>query len=963
MTDRKVKSSIDSMDELHLHASVHILKKHLAFLSIFCAAFLSVYLHNTQLFYKEFFLSWLIFACLVLIAGFKFNYVLSTSNTLSDNIKKCYIYTTAVLSAFVYSLAFLSTNLPFTEMDVASKVITIVGLTVGLVSVHLSAVVFLTHQYRYFLSFIFPALIPIVYFKTEFQPIQQQLLFSIGFYLYTGIILYLGYLASKFHQLSLNDQYNIIQLKRQNQNQEDDLETIKSQLEIEKQGHAKSIQQLKDKDQFWQNEISQQTANFSILNTKLEHSYHNLELAHEAAGIASWDWDVKNRVVNTINFSKLFGYNVNSLNHYIHYLHEYIHPEDIDIVKKEMRDHLRGLTERYEAIYRVHHQTQQWVWVHDVGRVTLRDPKSKIPLRMVGIRRNIQHEKINEEQLILSAKIFKKLNQGVFILDTQLTYVKANPYFLQLIGMTESDLKGKYIFDVSKGNRSDLQKMHLTVLKQLMNTGSFEGEVFEELHNGRFIPLHIDVNPIYDEQNRLTQYIGLVTDLTERKSSEERLSYLENYDTLTDLPNRYYFNKKLHDYLNNDLRFLNKIAVLRINLDRFRYYNELLNQQGGDELLKEVAARLRRASANAAVVARLNSDDFAVIYEIKDSVNEVTEYCKRLIRIFDNTFKIKHQEFIMTLSIGMAFFPDHGRQMDSLNTHAELALLEAKRVGGNAVRIYHNNKHISSEPRLKLESELRKAIQNKELILYFQPKVNSASQDIYGFEALIRWNHPQHGIIPPAQFIPLAEETSLISDIGRFVIEMACAQIKKWSDAGFKNISVSVNVVVQQINRGNLIDEIDYMFKKYGINPTQLELEITETSLMENNENVRKVMEQLQQRNIRVSLDDFGIGYSSLAYLTQYPFEIIKIDRSFIAGIGVANKDAIVRAMIAMAKAMGKKVVAEGIETQAHYNFLVAEGCDYLQGYLIGKPMPADLATELLHHHRTKPHFQNILPQ
>lgn len=963
MIDQQVKNSFDSMEQLKLHASLHTLKYQLMFFLLFFLIVSLLFYWNPIYFFNDLFVIWASLSALTLIVAFALHYFFFSGSHIAHHFKKTYIYITTAIMGFACSFSLLTLNLPIATSLNPNEFTTILMLTLAIVSIHSAALIHLSYDYRYFLTFILPSFIPLLSINFHFQTIYQPFLFFMGLYLYAGIILYLGYVLSQSRTKNLIQHTKMTQLKAAQQQQLEALETLKNQLENEKKAQFNLKSLLEDKDKYCEEKIAERTAEFTSINAQLERSHQNLELAHENAGIASWDWDIQNRLVNTSNFFKLFGYNINSLNHYIHYLHEYIHPEDLNIVKKEMREHLRGFSDRYEAIYRVHHQTQGWVWVHDVGRVIIRDPDSHIPLRMVGIRRNIHHEKINEEQLTLSTKIFKKLDQGVFVLDTKLTYINANPYFLDLIGMTADQLMGRYIFDISKGEHADLQKVHLNVLKQLMNNGSFEGEVFEEFQNGKLIPLHIDVNPIYDAENKLTQYIGLVTDLTERKSSEERLSYLENYDPLTDLPNRFYFNKKLHDYFNHDLRFLNKIAVLRINLDRFRYYNELLNQQGGDELLKEVANRLRRVSANAAIIARLNSDDFAVIWEIKDTTNEVTDYCKRLIKTFDETFKINHQEFIMTLSIGIAFFPDHGRQMDSLNTHAELALLEAKRIGGNAVRIYHNNRQISSEPRLKLESELRKAIQNKELVLYFQPKISSETQDIYGFEALIRWNHPKHGILPPAQFIPLAEETSLISDIGRFVIEMACSQIKKWSDLGFKNISVSVNVVVQQINRGNLIDEIDYMIKKYGINPNQLELEITETSLMENNENVRRVLEQLQQRNIRVSLDDFGIGYSSLAYLTQYPFEIIKIDRSFICGIGVANKDAIVRAMIAMSKAMGKKVVAEGIETQAHYNFLVQEGCDYLQGYLIGKPMPADLATEMLHHYKNALKPQNILPQ
>lgn len=812
-----------------------------------------------------------------------------------------------------------------------------VGFLMSILALHMFAMINWCVNYKIFLLFIFPTLLALFYTAFQLNNLSNHNLLITSLFVYAALTILLGYQSHKLYQKKIS--------------------SIKKQLESDFDIQKKDL--LQQNSYTWQKKIEQRTNELEKINTKLETSQHNLELAHETAGIASWDWNIENNSIHTSNFKNLFGYTIDQVDHYLKSLDHYIHPEDLEEFKHQIREHLNGKTERYESVFRARHATEGWIWVHDLGRVVKRHPDNKAPLRMVGIRRNIQTEKLHEEHLSFSNRVFKQLNQGFFVLDSKLTYTHVNPCFLRITGLSESQVLGHHIFDISKGHNPDLQKMHLNVLKHLMNHGCFEGEVVEEFQDGKITPVYMDVNAVYNAQNKITQYIGLATDLSERKSSEKRVSYLENYDALTDLPNRLYFNKILHDFVNQDPRFTSKFAVLRINLDRFRYYNELLNQVGGDELLKAVAIRLRRVSADATLTARLNSDDFAVIWEIKNTVNEVTAYCKRLIQAFDETFKINQQEFIMTLSIGIAFFPDHGRQIDSLNLHAELALLEAKRIGGNAVRIYRNEPTLSSEPRLKLESELRKAIQNNELILHYQPKLCGKTQKVYGFEALVRWNHPQHGILLPAQFIPLAEETSLISDIGRLVIEMACAQIKKWADIGFNTLSVSVNVVVQQLNRGNLLDEIDFNIKKYNINPQQLELEITETSLMENNENVRKVMDGLKERHIRVALDDFGIGYSSLAYLTHYPFDIIKIDRSFIAGIGNANKEAIVRAIIAMAKAMNKKLVAEGIETQSHYDFLINEECDYLQGYLIGKPMPADMATNMLKENDSL-HFVNL---
>lgn len=960
LESKSISSSFDTVEDASLHYALYALRTQI-FCLIFClCAFSAIYFYHTDFFWTDHFYLWMTATAIFLLVGLTINYLLIFEDYIRSHLKIAFIYVSVFISGIFCALGYYTLNLAFGPLINSADFALLIAIFLCLILVHTSATLFLTANYKYFLTFIIPAFFPIIQLDQQLFPsYQNNILYQFCLYTYLIFILIAGFFVSRSHQKFIKNSLHIHSLQTQHLNSQNQTSHLEYQLQTQLELTQSIKEEMELNKNIMEEKVKERTADIKTINEHLERSHQNLEMAHDMAGIASWDWDIQNRCIETGNFIRLFGYNIHSVNYYIQYLDKFIHPDDIDNVKLHMRSHLRGFTDRYEVVYRMFHQTEEWIWVHDLGRVIQRMPDSNIPLRMVGIRRNINNEKKAEERLILSANVFKKMAQGIFVLDDQLRYIDANPYFLSLVGLTEKELIGSFIFEISKNYTKELQKFHLGILKQLINKGEFDDEVVEKLHNGQDTPLWMHVNAIRDSQQKITQYIGLVTDLTERKNAEKKLSYLQTYDALTDLPNRYYFNNKLHAYLSDLTTIKGKLAIIRINLDRFRYYNELLNQQGGDELLKEVATRLRRVSADAAVIARLNADDFAVILEVKKSNLEITEYCKNLIQAFDDTFKIKQQEFVMTISIGVAIFPEHGRQMDSLNTHAEIALLEAKRIGGNVVRIYHNEKHLASAPRLKLESELRKAIQNDELLLYFQPKFNGHTQKIYGFEALVRWNHPEHGIIPPAQFIPLAEETSLISDIGKQVLEMACAQIKKWANAGFTELTVAVNVVVQQIYRGHLLDDIDYMVKKYDIDPAQLEVEITETSLMENNDNVRKVMDELHHRKIKIALDDFGIGYSSLSYLADYSFDVIKIDRSFINGIGSANKEAIIRAIIAMAKAMNKFVVAEGIETQAHYQFLIKEGCNYLQGYLLGKPMPADMATILLQENQSI-HFANL---
>ena len=322
-----------------------------------------------------------------------------------------------------------------------------------------------------------------------------------------------------------------------------------------------------------------------------------------------------------------------------------------------------------------------------------------------------------------------------------------------------------------------------------------------------------------------------------------------------------------------------------------------------------------------------------------------------MVEAFSKPFDLNDQEYLVSISVGVAIYPDHGRQVDNLNTHAEQALNEAKHLGGNTISYYSKERANFIDKHTDLELDLRKAIQNNELFVHYQPKMNALDGKVVGFEALIRWNHPSKGLIMPNIFIPLAESTSLISDIGRFVLYEAAKQLQAWQKLGFNHINIAVNIVAQQIQRGQLLSELDDILETYAIIGRNLVLEITESAFLENTDTVKMVLKAIKERDISIALDDFGTGYSSLAYLTEYPIDILKIDRAFISKIGNAKQDAIVNAMIAMGKTIGLKVVAEGVETEQQSEYLKHQECDILQGYLFAKPLSAKHATEFLQKH------------
>lgn len=672
------------------------------------------------------------------------------------------------------------------------------------------------------------------------------------------------------------------------------------------------------------------------INDRLENHQANLAFAHETAGINSWLWNIEKRSIEI--FDTKYKILFNHIDENEIQFEALIHPDDLEHYQTLMRQHLRGKTERFEARYRIK-RDQQWYWIQDTGKVIARHPISYKPLRMVGIHRDIQKEKTDQEQLKLAANVFKHVAEGVFVLDNNLCYLDVNPYFEKLTDYHQEDLLGKHLFDITVNTKKEILEQHFDVTKKLVSDGEYDAELQIEFLTGKNLTLWVHIHAVTDEKNKIMNYIGIITDLTERKKQEQRVSYLENYDLLTDLPNRFYFNLQLHHYLTDPKNLMQNLAVIRINIDRFRSFNEFMSTQAGDLLLQKTAQRLRHSCPNALLISYLNNDDFAIIYEYGQNKKNIQTIAKTLLEAFERPFTIQNSEHFISTSIGIAFYPEHGRQIDTLNSHAEQALAEAKSLGGNTAYFYTNKNRQLFHQGVNLEGDLRQALKNKELLVYYQPKICTQTEKIYGFEALIRWQHPKLGLLTPDIFLPIAEESSLITEIGRFVLFETCKQIRIWQDLNFDYLRISVNIVAQQIHRGQLIHDIDQALELYNISGDMLELEITESSLVAKSENVLNLLQQVKHRHISISLDDFGTGYSSLAYLIHYPIDTLKIDKLFIAKIDQEKDQAIVSAIIAMGKAMGLSIVAEGVETIEQINFLKKHDCHILQGYYYSKPL------------------------
>lgn len=439
------------------------------------------------------------------------------------------------------------------------------------------------------------------------------------------------------------------------------------------------------------------------------------------------------------------------------------------------------------------------------------------------------------------------------------------------------------------------------------------------------------------------EIVGYLIDITEKKHFEEQLLHLAHYDSLTELPNRVLFYDRLTQVVAQAERNEWNAGVLFIDLDRFKTVNDTLGHGVGDELLRQVSARLNATVRTGDTVGRLGGDEFAVILGELHQPQDASIVAQKIIRSFDQAFTLNGRDMFVTASIGIAAYPPDGRDPDTLIKNADLAMYRAKQLGRNNMQFYTPEMNNRALERLELEMSLHRALERGEFLLHYQPKVSTRSGKLVGMEALLRWARPGHGLVSPAEFIPILEETGFIVQVGEWVLRAACAQIKASISSGLRPVPIAVNLSARQLQSPGLVDMVRKIFDESGVDPALIELEITESSLMHNTDEAVVLLNALKKTGLRISIDDFGTGYSSLAYLKRFPVDTLKIDRTFVRDIAVDESDAaIARAIITMAHQLSLKVVAEGVETAEQLAFLVKNGCDEAQGFLFSRPVPAD---------------------
>jgi len=543
--------------------------------------------------------------------------------------------------------------------------------------------------------------------------------------------------------------------------------------------------------------------------------------------------------------------------------------------------------------------------------------------------------------------IFNTITEGIMVTDPNKVILTVNPAFEFVTGFKASEAVGNKPYLLQSGMHS--KEFYIEMWEEIETFGKWSGEIWNRRKTGEIYPEWLTIMAIRDEDGTLLHYCGIFEDLSEKKTAENTIQKHMNTDTLTGIVNSYSFSKRMEVLLSGseDKQFLH--ALLFLDLDRFSQINETLGHSVGDSLLMEVVERLTPLIRNKDILARYGGDEFVITMTNLHNPKEAVQLAEKIIRIFEDPFKLDEHQVYITASIGISLYPNDGDNTEILINRAVKAMEFSKRNGRNQFAFYFDDLKFETNKGILIDHELRQAIKNNDFTLNYQPKVDLKKNKVTGFEALVRWNNDKLGFVSPGIFIPYAEETGLIIPLSELIIEQACLDWIKLDRLGQGDLSIAINISSIHFHQENFIDSIQQILERNNCSPRNFELELTERTVMNNErETIRKLV-LLKQLGFKLSIDDFGTGYSSLSYLVQFPLNYLKIDQSFIQLIGSLNeKQAVVDAIIQMAHRLHMEVIAEGVEQKEQVELLRNMGCDMIQGYYYSKPLPIHEAIDYL---------------
>ena len=747
--------------------------------------------------------------------------------------------------------------------------------------------------------------------------------------------------------------------------EEESLDALKTNLDQERKLRQALEQQLAQKEfdlelaikdrtkelEDSNSQLSQQIALRKKISDALVKSQTRLTQAMDASRLGLIDWDILHKQFYQSNFQSAYGEKEQSSDEIIQVLKRIIHPADYIEVRDMLNACLDGGRTEYQLQYRIKNASE-WLWVEECGQVVDSDNKGRAQ-RILGTRRNIQSEVMRDEQVRLAKSVFDHTSEGVFVLDRDQCFLSVNPAYAKITGHDQTYFVGRAIQDLNDTPKRT--QVFDQIFQEVKAKDLWQGELLEKRYRGDYYPQWIQINAIRDERDQIKYFAGMVSDLSFRKAADKKLNYLLNYDDLTKLANRVQFKDQLHRAL---LRYKDEqmpFALLMLDIDRFKQFNDSFGHDSADQLLCEIASRLSKSIQKVDILARVGGNEFACVVSCSPTF-DVTKFAERLFfSITQNAYQIEGQEVAMSCSIGVAHVPEDAQDIETLMQYAGLAVQKAKFQGGDQIQLFDESLKSFSRQRLEMEQALRKALQNNELEVYYQPKLDIAQDKITSMEALIRWNHPTKGQISPSDFVNIAEESGLISELGSFVLNTACAQNQEWKNKGLGQLGLAVNLSPRQLREKELKSLIITTLNNTHIPPENLELELTESIIMDDTKSAFRCLNDLKELGLKISVDDFGTGYSSLSYLKELPVDTLKIDRSFVTGMESSQAQvAIIKAIIVLGHNLNLKIVAEGVENEAQLALLREYDCDLIQGYLVSKPLSSTDMEHLLVQQQTR---------
>jgi diguanylate cyclase (GGDEF)-like protein/PAS domain S-box-containing protein len=667
---------------------------------------------------------------------------------------------------------------------------------------------------------------------------------------------------------------------------------------------------------------------------------NNTEMALEITDEGYWNVSRDGRIVDVNRgYCQMVGYNREQI--VGRHISEFAINKSAEEVKAKIESIIDNGHDRFETCHR--RQNGQLVYI-EISVSYVADTG-----QFICFLRNITANKLAENELKIAATAFET-QESMMVCDANQVILRVNQAFSEISGYASEEVIGKTPMHLRSSSKHD-GAFYGAIWDKVYSTGIWTGEIYSKRKNGEDFPAYLSITAVKNTSGIVTHYVATLTDITNSKKAAEEIERLAFYDPLTSLPNRRLLLDRLAHALAAQVRTRKLGALLFLDLDNFKAINDTRGHYFGDLLLQQVADRLTTGLRNAdtvARVARLGGDEFVVVLENLSSIalkaaSQSETVANKILSVLNDPFQLGSHQHYCTTSIGVVLFGDQTKSVDELLKQADIAMYQAKKAGRNTMRFFDPNMQVAINTRVDLEGELHKALQHNQFQLYYQIQVDSMARP-FGAEVLIRWLHPERGLVPPIHFIPLAEETGLILPIGQWVLETACTQLKTWQNNVLTSeLTLSVNVSPKQFHHADFVAQVKSAIKQHAINPMKLKLELTESMLLENIEDTIEKMHALKEIGVLFSLDDFGTGYSSLQYLKRLPLYQLKIDQSFVKDIVTDDGDkAIVRTIISMAQSLNMEVIAEGVETEEQRQLLMKKDCKSYQGYLFGKPVTID---------------------